>query len=319
MTGSAWAAAKFASSTHAAPTCDALKDFDNAGWVADLPAPIRSAWIERIRSMRLADRVAESTALHVVGAEEDGLARAFDGASAAVRAAWKRYRAALRAYHRGHLRVWTLAAHRRMLDRLSGSLLQLVPFLEPHHFEAIRAFGVLDQFFNNLRDLAEDAAQGICYFPEDVLARAGLRREDVLGDGWRTLDAPAPARPPRLATQAKPAPPSGWRKLMRYWLDEYLPGLERDAARFDACDDLHPSVLRSSRLCVIRLNWFCLPFANGVKPSGRDSKRLEISARGLSSPLRQIEIVSIGADTVRVPNDQNIRIGILLQTVGKLL
>ena len=224
MTGSAWAAAKFASSTHAAPTCDALKDFDNAGWVADLPAPIRSAWIERIRSMRLADRVAESTALHVVGAEEDGLARAFDGASAPVRAAWKRYRAALRAYHRGDLRVRTLAAHRRMLDRLSGSLLQLVPFLEPHHFEAIRAFGVLDQFFNNLRDLAEDSAQGICYFPEDVLRRFGLCREDVVSGRCRGTAA--------------------WRDLMAHWLEEYLPELERDAARFDACDDLHPSVQR---------------------------------------------------------------------------
>jgi len=31
---------------------------------------------------------------------------------------------------------------------------------------------------------------------------------------------------------------------MVYWLDRYLPALERDATRFDACDDLHPSVAR---------------------------------------------------------------------------
>ena len=224
MKGSAWAASKLASSTHAAPRCDALKDFDNAGWVAALPASIRSAWVERIRPIRLADRVAESAGLHVVGAEEDGLSRAFDRAAPSAQAAWKRYLAALGAYHGRSLRVRTIAAHRRMLDRLSGSLLQLVPFLEAHHYQAIRAFGALDQFFNNLRDLAEDAAQGICYFPEDVLRRFGLSREAVVGGRCRGTAA--------------------WRELMVYWLDEYLPELERNAARFDACDDLHPSVSR---------------------------------------------------------------------------
>ena len=109
-----------------------------------------------------------------------------------------------------------------MLDRLSGSLFQLLPFLLPHHLEAIRAFGVLDQFFNNLRDLAEDAAHGICYFPDDVLARFGLCREDVVSGRCRRT--------------------AGFRNLMVYWLDEYLPELERAAASFYACDDLHPSV-----------------------------------------------------------------------------
>jgi phytoene synthase len=224
MTGAAWAAAKLASSTHAAFGCDALKDFDNAGWVALLPPSIRSAWIERIRPIRLADRVAESSALHVVGDEEVALSRAFDGAAAPARAAWHGYLAALRTYHGRNLRVRTIAAHRQMLDRLSGSLLQLVPFLEAHHYQTARAFGVLDQFFNNLRDLAEDSAQGICYFPEDVLARFGLSREEVVSGRC-------------LGTAA-------WRDLMVYWLDEYLPELERDAAPFDACDDLHPSVVR---------------------------------------------------------------------------
>jgi phytoene synthase len=224
MTGPAWAASKFASSRHAAQGCDALKDFDNAGWVAELPGAVQKAWIERIRPIRLADRVAESTTLHIVGGEEDGLSQAFDGAGRPARVAWNRYLAALGDYHGSDLRVRTLAAHRRMLDRLSGSMLQLVPFLQAHHYQAIRAFGVLDQFFNNLRDLAEDAAQGICYFPEDVLRRFGLSREDVVSGRCRAMRA--------------------WRELMGYWLGEYLPGLERDAARFDACDDLHPSVAR---------------------------------------------------------------------------
>jgi len=222
MTGAAWAAAKFASSAHAAPADDALKDFDNAGWVARLPVSIRSAWIERIRPILVADRLAESTVLRVVGDEEMKLSREFDEAPAPARLAWQAYLAALRTYHGRNLRVRTLTAHRKMLDRLSGSLLQLVPFLEPHHYEAIRAFGVVDQFFNNLRDLAEDSAQGICYFPEDVLRRFGLDHDDVVTGRC-------------LGTAA-------WRKLMVYWLGEYLPELELEAASFDACDDLHSSV-----------------------------------------------------------------------------
>jgi 15-cis-phytoene synthase len=226
MKGAAWAAAKFASSTHDGVGDDALKDFDNAGFVAELPGPVRKAWVERIRAIRVADRIAEDRArrggLHLV--QDDGLSQAFDGAAPEVLEAWDRYLDGLAAYHGREVRVTTLADHGAMLDRLSGSLLQLVPFLRPAHFEAVRAFGVLDQFFNNLRDLAEDTAQGICYFPEDVLARFGLRREDVLGGAWRFL--------------------AGWRELMAFWLDQYLPELEREAARFDECNDLHPSVAR---------------------------------------------------------------------------
>jgi 15-cis-phytoene synthase len=221
MTGAAWTAAKFASSTYAALSDDALKDFDNAGWVAGLPGQVRKQWIERIRAIRLADRIVESGAggLHVVRNDDD----AFAGAPSEVRAAWDRYQAALDTYH-GDFQVRTLADHREMMDRLSGSLLQLVPFLQPQHFEAVRAFGVLDQFFNNLRDLAEDTAEGICYFPDDVLARFDLCRDDVLSGRWRSM--------------------AGWRNLMRFWLDEYLPALDRDAARFDECEKLHASVAR---------------------------------------------------------------------------
>jgi phytoene synthase len=257
--GIAWAATQLASSAHVAIGDDALKDLDNAGWVFDLPPSIQRIWLERIRAIRLADRLAENQQLdpashrfdRFVGGLDDGApmlrplagqappderprfdAQGLFEAEPAVAAAWTRYLAALDTYHRHDLRLPTLADHRAMLDRLSGSLFQLVPFLSPTHFEAIRGLGVLDQFFNNLRDLAEDAAQGICYFPEDVLARVGLRRGDLLGDGWRST--------------------LGWPKLVRFWLDEYLPELERDAAGFDGCHDLHPSVARLRRECRAR-------------------------------------------------------------------
>jgi len=231
--GVAWAASELASSAHAALGDDALKDFDNASWVRDLAPSIQPAWLQRIRAIRLADRLAENQQLDPTSRRFDRFVPpVFDGEGPAVPAAWTRYLAALRAYHRPNLRLPTLSDHREMLDRLSGSIFQLVPFLSLQQFEAIRGLGALDQFFNNLRDLAEDAAHGICYFPDDVLARTGLRREDVLVDGWRSTP--------------------GWPKLMRFWLDEYLPELERGAAPFVACDDLHPSVARLRSECRAR-------------------------------------------------------------------
>jgi hypothetical protein len=39
--------------------------------------------------------------------------------------------------------------------------------------------GALDQLYNNVRDLAEDTARGLCFFPEDLLRRFSLRREEM--------------------------------------------------------------------------------------------------------------------------------------------
>jgi len=252
--GVAWAASELASSAHAALGDDGLKDFDHADWVVDLAASIQRVWLERIRAIRLADRLAENQQLDPASRRFDrfvtpALPNAFVGEGPAVLAAWTRYLAALRAYHRPDLRLPTLADHRAMLDRLSGSIFQLVPFLSPQQFEAIRGLGALDQFFNNLRDLAEDAAHGICYFPDDVLARAGVRREEVLGNGWRSTP--------------------GWPQLMRFWLDEYLPELERGAAAFAACDDLHPSVARLRSECRARY----LRILNRFRTAGFDFRR----------------------------------------------
>src|SRR5207253_7714870 len=81
---------------------------------------------------------------------------------------------------------------------------------------------------------------------------------------------------------------------------------------------LHASVLRSSRIGVIRLNRLRLAFANRMKPSGWNTKRLEVRAGGLSSPLREVEVVGVRADAVSVADNQDIRVGVLLQAVGEL-
>src|SRR5205085_1674963 len=142
--GVAWAATELASSAYDALGDDALKDFDNAGWVVEFPPSIKAAWVPRIRAIRLADRLAENQQLDPASRRFDSAddeRNVFVGEPPAVRAAWTRYLSALRAYHRHDLRLRTLAEHDAMLDRLSGSLFQLVPFLSPGQLEAIRGLG----------------------------------------------------------------------------------------------------------------------------------------------------------------------------------
>lgn len=130
--------------------------------------------------------------------------------------AWEAYMAALVDYHRRDLRLSTLAEHDAMLGRLSGHLFQLIPFLTPAATEAIYAFGALDQFMNNLRDLEEDASHGICYLPEEVLGAWRIDRESLLAGS--------------VLGQA------GYRRMMSFWVDEHLPALRRRAAAFVEMD-----------------------------------------------------------------------------------
>src|SRR6185312_13937059 len=49
------------------------------------------------------------------------------------------------------------------------------------------------------------------------------------------------------------------------------------------------------------------------------AERLQVRAGGLGSPLREIEVVGVGANAVGVSDDQNIRVRILSQAAGQLL
>ena len=240
---------------------DALKDEDNAAWVLDLREDARGAWLSRIHWIRLVDRLAENerfeperrrfrrflegwrqlraggpvdvdgpfarelTSLraawlapdpHEPGAPPEGLAPR-------VVAAWDAYLEALEDYHAPEFRVRTLAEHDEMLFRLSGRIFQLVPFLTETHWDAAGEFGRLDQFFNNLRDLMEDAENGICYLPCDVLARFGVTREEMIS--------------------GRCAASRAYQAMMSYWLDEHLPALRARASSFLTADDLHPSLV----------------------------------------------------------------------------
>ena len=149
---------------------------------------------------------------------------AAEGAMPVTARAWEAYMAALADYHRRELVLSTLAEHDTMLGRLSGHLFQLIPFLTSAATEAIYAFGALDQFMNNLRDLEEDARHGICYLPEEVLGAWRVDRESLLAGS--------------ALGQA------GYRRMMSFWLDEHLPALRRHAAAFVEMDLPDPSLER---------------------------------------------------------------------------
>lgn len=230
---------------------DSLKDEDNAAWVMTLEPDVRQPWIERISWIRLIDRLAENQLVH-----SDSTAFAEFCASwsqllltgrvpetssypellstlherwfydrtpesqAAIRT-WDRYLYAIARYHTPNLTIATLADYEIMLYDLSGAFFQILPALPSHYRQAACALGMLDQFYNHLRDLQEDALQGMCYLPIEVLDRFHLTPQDILsGDAIQQ---------------------TGYRDLMAYWLNEYLPLLRHHANTLCSAENLPPA------------------------------------------------------------------------------
>jgi phytoene synthase len=238
------------SSQYRALSDDALKDEDNVAWVMQLAPPIREEWIERIGWIRLVDRLAENELLDpdshkfqqfcwdwqqlrdrgqipsdsryesVLNAIQSAW---FDRTETAPQpiAAWEDYLDAIACYHRPGLTIASVAEYEQMLDGLAGRFFQILPFLDPSDLVAARAFGKLDQFYNNLRDLHEDAQQGICYFPTELLNRFGLAGRDIV--------------------EASCFDRAGYYQLVEFWLDEFLPQLWKPAEALVRSPHLHPS------------------------------------------------------------------------------
>ncbi|MCS6812898.1 MAG: squalene/phytoene synthase family protein [Cyanobacteria bacterium] len=233
-----------------AVTSDSLKDDDNAAWVLWVDLPARLEWIERMSWVRLVDRLAESELVdgHDTGfqvfrkswkhllstgqvrpeGDYQGIltkvhSRWFQGSQWDIASiqAWDRYVDAIAVYHQPGLTIATLNEHEDMLQRLAGSFSQVLPYLPTAYRDAIFHFGALDQFYNNLRDLAEDASRGICYLPTGLLQQYGLTRQNILtADCCHTL---------------------GYQRFMQFWLDEYLPCLRQQVRELVVAHDLPPS------------------------------------------------------------------------------
>lgn len=239
------------SSQYEAISDDALKDEDNAGWILELEAAVSQEWLERIRWIRLVDRLAESDLvgaktlefqtfltewqqlLHTGHIQEHmvyqpmlrgmrdrwfGDGQPIDVASIA---AWNQYVLAIERYHTETLIIETFEQYEQLLTDLAGSFFQILPFLSEKHRPVARHFGIVDQFYNHLRDLQEDAEQGICYLPLELLEQFGVSRAEI-------LQKSAPQNP-------------GYSRMMQFWLGEYLPKLRRRARQLITAEDLHPS------------------------------------------------------------------------------
>jgi 15-cis-phytoene synthase len=240
------------SSDYQAIADDALKDEDNAAWVMELEPDIRSEWIERIGWIRLADRLAENELIETGSSEFQrfhanwkwlratgqvqpgcGHRKVFsrmrdlwfqdssDAVSALLIQSWDEYLSAIAKYSQDQLVLDRLDDYETMLSALAGSFFQVLPFLPEHHWQAVGGFGAVDQFYNILRDLREDAEQGICYLPIELLDRFGVTRGEIL----------------ELRACQNP----GYRPMMQFWLHDYLPQLYRKAYPFILAPDLHPS------------------------------------------------------------------------------
>ncbi|MDB9528438.1 squalene/phytoene synthase family protein [Oscillatoria sp. CS-180] len=232
---------------------DALKDEDNGFWLASLPTYVQTVWQQRFYWIRWVDRLAEQDQIVQPGGEQfpmlyqawkrlyhqrflsSGdqhwkilrqiettwfLEDAHELHQAEIEA-WNCYMDAIADYHQPELTIATLQDYETMLDRLAGACFQLLPFLKAHHRLVARRFGIVDQFYNNLRDLYEDAQQGVCYFPTDLLHQFGLNRQSILD----------------LSCLKEP----GFQPLMKYWVESYLPQLRQQNMSLMLAADLHPA------------------------------------------------------------------------------
>jgi hypothetical protein len=248
------------SSVYRAISNDTAKDEDAAGWVIDLAPADRDRWLRHIKWIRLADRLAENQRIEPHAQRFSAFRSAFEAlvtmrvlpAESAPHAdvireialglselgpmadrhveAWRAYLDALARYRLTSETIDDERAHTDALGRLSGNASRLFPFLTAKHWESIYHLGALDQFFNDLRDLAEDVEQGVACFPRTTLERFSVLPSDLRG--------------------SKPSDVPGYRAMMEYWLGDYRETLTARARPFLDAPDLHPTldVMRTNTL-----------------------------------------------------------------------
>lgn len=259
------------SSQHSARTDDAVKDEDNVAWVLDLPEAERLEWVTALKWIRLPDRMLEhdvfdsptkasatfaqfSTAYFQVRETGDlSGSGPFYSLLAALRTRWQRealseadlqvwdlYLFSLERYAHPDFRIADMREYGEALYGLSGTFFQTLPFMPTAYRAQVGVLGTLDQFYNNLRDLEEDTARGLCYFPDDLLNRFQLQR----GDMPQLIESPTP----RFVA------------LIEWLCHCFAADLRRQLGPLLTAPDLHPSweiMLRSVLLRHHRIDyWF---------------------------------------------------------------
>jgi phytoene synthase len=196
---------------------DSLKDMHVAGWIMRLESGERAEWLERVRWVRILDRMAEESFLHgttdfaeCCEAWEDLLRggtaerwHRFASMLQPMRACWfgagdrprdddairafDAYVHAIRRYHENGRGLETMAELEPMLQELSGSILLCMPSVPRALCVEVVALGAADQLYNNVRDICEDAARGLCLWPRELLDHFGVRKADLRSG---RIDAP---------------------------------------------------------------------------------------------------------------------------------
>ena len=231
---------------------DSKKYLDASTWIEDLPPEVKDLWLERLKWIGLVARLAASDfqqgGNHFQRFKQDWnnlVSRRTTNRQSECQElfermdllwfrrlplpdwstikAWDNYLKAIEDYHKPGLVIETLTAYDQMLERLSGSLFQVLPFVNKRYWTEVRYLGAVDQVYNHIGELRSDASRGICSFPEELLSRYSLKREQLL-DG-SCINKPE------------------YQDLMRYWLDVYLPKLKQRTHRLLVATELHPSWL----------------------------------------------------------------------------
>ncbi|WP_159460577.1 squalene/phytoene synthase family protein, partial [Calothrix rhizosoleniae] len=242
---------------------DAIKDLDSAGFVLNLESEIRDKWLERVSWLRLVDQLAESEFIDCQGTEYNNFVAdwklllnegiipvdsSFEKMLNQIRNSWfantdniinslciQSFDSHIMAnvqYHQPNLEIHTLNNYQIMLENLSGTAFQILPFLTPEHWQLVYYLGTVDQFYNNLRDIHEDAERDICYFPLELLNEFGVTREEIC--------------------QMEAFRNTGYHRMINFWLDEYLVKIREKLSKFILVNNLHPSWIICRDWCLQR-------------------------------------------------------------------
>src|SRR3989449_1356202 len=188
---------------------DSLKDEDNVGWVMQLSSREIKDWITILQWVRVPDRLLERDRFEGESGDygyanfvEDwrklrrdrsvSPSSPFAELFRQIRSRWQRekpterelrvwdqYLDSLKRYVRPSVEIVGMKEYRRALFGLSGTFFQALPHAPKLYKAQVGMLGMLDQFFNNLRDLFEDTKRGICYYPLSLLEQFRISPDEL--------------------------------------------------------------------------------------------------------------------------------------------
>ncbi len=252
------------SSEFSSTTDDSLKDEDNVAWVMQLPERVAKKWIAYLQFVRIPDRLLErdtfrkpknnysytfsdfaqewrqirqngkvnSKSPFVFLFEQLKKRWAREKLTEEDLKTWDLYLESLARYVKPGVIIHDEQEYEKALYGLSGTFFQGLPYAPSMYRREIGHLGILDQFYNNLRDLYEDTVRGISYYPTTLLGDYGIRRNELES----------------LVSQ----PDDRFIRLNEYLLADFAARLKSETARLLSANGLHTSWRIGLRNTAIR-------------------------------------------------------------------